>query len=309
MFGSAAVVLGAIGRGLLRLGTEAETTAGKPSDAPAQQSATGPTAGTAHATPTAATPADPTETPEPGTGDVATLVLAAVGLGAEVTRRVVAVAATAAETAEQGAAALMQHQPVPAAVDRFRGEVTAWGERGKEALRTSESTAVDYGLDVVGWVVPRVVPRMDINAIVDQVDVQRVIDRVDLNEVVGRLDLNAIAERIDMERILGRMDLAAITQEVLDQLDLTAIAQRVLDQLDLTEIARRVIDELELGELIRESSGTVSVQAADAIRVGGLNADRFVAQLMNRILLRRNGESHPSDDPDATDALPGEGRP
>jgi hypothetical protein len=291
VFGSAAVVLGAIGRGLLRLGTESDSpessSTGSRPGVPAEPAGTGPAGAS-----------------RPESESAALLALSVVGLGAEVTRRVVAVATAAIEAAEHGATVLMQHQPVPAAVDRFRGEVTSWGERGRDALRTGESTATDLGLDVVTQVVPRVVSRLDIDAIVEQVDIGRIIDRVDLNEVVGRLDLNAIAERIDIERIVGRLDLAEIAKGVIDQLDLTSITQSVLAQLDLTAIARRVIEELELGELIRESSGTVTVEAVDALRVGGMNADRFVAQVMNKILLRRNGESHPPDAPETTDAPP-----
>ena len=297
VFGTAAVVLGALGRGLLRLGTER--------DPPAAEAGGTSTAADGERVPIPAPPepatrptdSGPVGTPGPTGADedgnfpnTTLLAMAVVGLGAEVTRRVVGAASAAAESAERGASAFLQHQPVPAAMDRLRDEVTSWGERGKEALRTSESAAIDYGLDAVGWVVPRVVPRMDINAIVDQVDVQRIIDRVDLNEVVGRLDLNAIAERIDVERILGRLDLAAIAQEVLNQLDLTAIAQSVLDQLDLTDIAKRVIDELELGELIRESSATVTSDAVDSIRVGGMSADRFLGQVVDRILQRKNAD-------------------
>jgi len=234
------------------------------------------------------------------------VTLAVVGVGAEVTRRAVRVATAAAEAAEHGATILMEHRPVPDAVERFRGGVASWGGRGQEALRSGESAAVDLGLNVVTTVVPTVASRLDIDAIVEQVDIGRIIDRIDLNEIVSRLDLNAIADRIDIERIVQRLDLAAIASSVLDQLDLTSITQSVIEQLDLTDIARRVMDELELGELIRESSSTVTVEAVDALRVGGMNADRFVAQLMNRILLRRNGEGHTPDGSEDAGAPPGD---
>ena len=316
VLGSAAVVLGAVGRGLLRLGTE--------SDPPGDGASTGAAAASHGSTPQArsepaqSNPGEPNESRGsdddataswPGMPNTAEMALAVIGVGAEVTRRLVGVAAAAATAAERGAAVVMQHQPVPEAVDRFREEVTSLGERGGAALRTSGTAAMDYGLNVAAQVVPGVVTRVDLDGIVEQVDIGQIIDRLDLNEIVGRLDLNAIAERIDIERILGRLDLAAITQGVLDQLDLTAISQRVLDQLDLTAVAMRVIDELELGELIRESSSTVTVEAVDALRVGGMNADRFVAQLMNRILLRRNGEAHSPDGPEAADASSREPRP
>jgi len=309
VLGSAAVVLGAIGRGLLRLGTESDpptggaTTSGPvPASHGASQQARPEPAHANPGTPNDGRGPDEAAPPWPDMPNTTALALAVVGLGAEVTRRVVGVAATAAGAAERGAAAVMQHQPVPEAVSRAREEMTALGERGSEALRTGGSAAMDFGLGVAAQVVPRVVTRVDLDGIVEQVDIGRIIDRLDLNEIVERLDLNAIAGRIDIERILGRLDLATITQGVLDQLDLTSISQRVLDQLDLTAVAMRVIDELELGELIRESSSTVTVEAVDALRVGGMNADRFVAQVMNRILMRRNGEGHSPGGPESPGA-------
>src|SRR5262249_47871255 len=189
---------------------------------------------------------------DPDSADAAVLALAVVGLAAEGTRRVVDAAAAAAAAAERGASAVMQHQPVPATVDRVRGEINQWGERGREALHTTETTTMDFGLGVVAQIVPTVVARLDLPAIVEQIDIPAILDRI---------DLDAMVDRVDGEGIAHRLDLTAIAQGVLDQLDLTAISQRVLDQLDLTAVSMRVIDELELGELIRESSSTVTVEA------------------------------------------------
>jgi hypothetical protein len=307
VLGSAAVVLGALGRGLLRLGTENDPPASPESAATAAASATPDPAPSGSAVTGRAAPkgaegpaGDPSWPAMPDMPNTAELALAVVGLAAEVTRRVVGVAAAAAEAAEQGAAAVMQHQPVPEAVDRFRGEVTSLGSRGGRGLRAGGSAVMDFSLDVVAQLVPSVVTRLDLPAIVAQVDIPAILDRVDLDEIV---------DRIDAERIVRRLDLPGIAQGVLDQLDLTAISQRVLDQLDLTAVAMRVIDELELGELIRESSSTVTVEAVDALRVGGMNADRFVAQLMNRILLRRGGEAQLPEGPEPTDTPPRDPRP
>jgi hypothetical protein len=78
------------------------------------------------------------------------------------------------------------------------------------------------------------------------------------------------------------------------------MAEGVLDQLDLTAIAERVINELELSELIRESTGTVTVDAVDALRSGGMQADRLVSRVIGRILMRR--ELAGTDGPPPPDA-------
>jgi hypothetical protein len=217
------------------------------------------------------------------------LALGAVAIGAEVARRVFARAAWAASQAEHGATALISHRPLRGPVDRLTGSAEPWDERARKALSEGQQVTTDRGLDLAAEIATRIVDRLDIDAIVDRVDIERILARVDLNEVAGRLDVDAVAARLDLERVIGRLDLPAITEGVIDQLDLTAIAQRVINELDLTTIAKQVIDELELSEVIRESTGTVTVDAVDALRVGGMNADRLVARVVDRILMRRNG--------------------
>src|SRR5438034_123703 len=74
---------------------------------------------------------------------------------------------------------------------------------------------------------------------------------------------------------------------------LVALARNVLDGLDLAGVARGVIDELDLTELIRESTGTVTVEAVDALRLGGMSADRMVSRVVDRLLMRK-GERAPN---------------
>jgi hypothetical protein len=223
------------------------------------------------------------------------LGLGAVAIGAEVARRVFAGAAWAASQAEHGATALISHRPLRGPVDRLTESAEPWEERARKALNEGQEVTTDRGLDLAAEIATRIVDRLDIDAIVDRVDIERIMARVDLNEVAGRLDVDAVAARLDVERVIGRLDLPAIAEGVIDQLDLTAIAQRVINELDLTTIAKQVIDELELGEVIRESTGTVTVDAVDALRMGGMQGDRLVARVVDRILMRRNGAE--SDDP------------
>jgi hypothetical protein len=229
------------------------------------------------------------------------LALGAVAIGAEVARRVFAGAAWAAAQAEHGATALMQHPPLRRPVERLTDAAESWDERARNAVSDGQQAATDRGLDLAAQIATRIVDRLDIDAIVNRVDIERILARVDLNEVAGRLDVNAVAARLDVEQVIGRLDLPAIAEGVIDQLDLTAIAQRIINELDLTTIAEEVIDEVELSEIIRESTGTVTVDAVDALRVGGMHADRLVARVVDRLLMRRNG-SVPSDPPVAPGA-------
>jgi len=231
------------------------------------------------------------------------LVLGAVAIGAEVARRVSAGAAWAASQAEHGATALISHRPLRAPVDRLTESAEPWDERARKALSEGQQVTTDRGLDLAAEIATRIVDRLDIDAIVDRVDIERVLARVDLNEVAGRLDVDAVAARLDLERVIGRLDLPAIAEGVIDQLDLTAVARRVINELDLTTIAKQIIDELELSEVIRESTGTVTVDAVDALRVGGMQADRLVARVVDRILMRRNG-AESADPPGASGAPP-----
>ena len=115
---------------------------------------------------------------------------------------------------------------------------------------------------------------------------------MDLDRAVSRLDVDAVAARPTPRPARhGSSTSLASRRGSSTELDLTAIARRVIDELDLTEIARRVIDELELTELIRESTTTVSVDTVDAIRVGGMNADRALTRLVDRVLMRKNGSA------------------
>jgi hypothetical protein len=230
------------------------------------------------------------------------LALGAVAIGAEVARGVFAGAAWAASQAEHGATALISHRPLRGPVDRLTESAEPWEERARKALNEGQEATADRGLDLAAEIATRIVDRLDIDAIVDRVDIERILARVDLNEVAGRLDVDAVAARLDVERVIGRLDLPAIAEGVIDQLDLTTVARRVINELDLTTIAKQIIDELELSEVIRESTGTVTVDAVDALRVGGMQADRLVARVVDRILMRRNGAE--SDDPPGASGAP-----
>lgn len=195
----------------------------------------------------------------------------------------------------QGATAALRYVPVPEPGERLRADVSSWSERGRDTLETSESSATDLAVDVATQVAVAVAPRFDLDELVGSVDLESLAQTV-----IAQLDLTAISQAA-----IDKIDVAAITDGVLAKVDLTAIVQRVIEQLDLTAITERVLDEVELTELIRQSTVTVGVDTVDAIRVGGMNADRFLGHLVDRALRRKDAER--GADPTPRE-LPQEGR-
>jgi hypothetical protein len=129
-----------------------------------------------------------------------------------------------------------------------------------------------------------------VDELASTLDIDAIAATVDLDAIVARLDLDAIVGRIDIDAIVGRIDPNAIVERV----DLDAAARRV----DVATIAREVIDELDLLELIRESSGTVTSEAVDDLRLGAADADRAVARIVDRILGRRSPRSFDRPEPE-----------
>jgi len=129
--------------------------------------------------------------------------------------------------------------------------------------------------------------RVDVNAIVEDVDIDRIlervdldamIDRIDIDEIVARVDVNRAADQVDVDRIIARTDLVAI-----------------LHRLDLAGIAEEVIDEIDLPRLVRESSGIMANETVQTVRVQGMNADRLVAHVVDRVLRREARDLLPAE--------------
>jgi hypothetical protein len=189
-------------------------------------------------------------------------VLGLLALGQRAAAR--GVSATAAMAAPL-ARVVARQALVRDALARLRSQVAGWNQFGSEEMRRWQQAATRLMDQVVPVVARSILERIDLNEVVDQVD---------LDAVTARIDLNALAKQIDVDQVVERVDLVAI-------------AQRVLDGLDLPAIARGVIDELELSEIIRESTGTVTVEAVDALRLGGMTADRMVSRVIDRLLMRK----------------------
>lgn len=128
-----------------------------------------------------------------------------------------------------------------------------------------------------------VVSRLDLDDIVSRVDIERIVSRLDLDAVVARVDLDAVVGRVDLDAIVARIDIDAIAARV----DIQAIADRV----DTGALTLKVMDEVDFREIIRESSGTMARETVDAVRYQGMNADRLVSRIVDRILLRRDGRN------------------
>lgn len=128
-------------------------------------------------------------------------------------------------------------------------------------------------------------------------DLDSLVADVDLDAVAARIDLDAVAARIDVAAILERIDL---TQVVTEQVDLDVIARgidldAVIGRVDLAALANEVIAAIDLPEIIRESSGSLASETMRSVRMQGIDADRTVERVIDR--LRRHRALRPDDGP------------
>jgi hypothetical protein len=164
--------------------------------------------------------------------------------------------------------------PVRYPVDLVRSWVTGYAERG--AADQAENRLAISAL--VGALIPEVV-----GAVLEEVDVDGVVASVDLDAIMRRVDLGAVVERLDIQAIVDRLDLDALAARI----DMNAVVSR----LDLPTITEQVMEEVDIGEIIRESTGTIGTGAVDTLRYSGMNMDRFVGRVVDRVLFRREGRS------------------
>jgi hypothetical protein len=156
-----------------------------------------------------------------------------------------------------------------------------------------------------------VLERIDLDAVVravlQRLDLQLVVTdalrELDLDAVVadalGQLDLPAVVDaavqRIDLTQVvIDNVDLGPVVTAALDQIDLDEI---VMDRVDVLGLADYVVQGIDLPEIIRMSTGSVASEAVRTVRLQGVDADRAVAVLVDKFMLRRRAR--------ATDA-PGE---
>jgi hypothetical protein len=247
-------------------------------------------------------------------------VVAGAGLGAAVTAA--EAAASAATSAADAVAPLVSWAFNP----RFAKdavEVTAGAARVLDGeWKAAQAETVKSASAFLSALVPEIVSslfdqidvtqlvrdRLDVNAIVDDVDIDRVLDRIDIDEIVSKVDVDAIVARVDMERVARSFPVDDVIDgidldHVVDRVDIDRAVERVdldaiVHRLDLAEIAQEVVDEIDLPAIVRESSGAMASEGIQTVRVQGMNADRFVSRIVDRILRREArdlGTSEPAD--------------
>jgi hypothetical protein len=151
----------------------------------------------------------------------------------------------------------------------------------------------------------------------EQVDLDPVvaaaIDVLDLDHVVTQVleatDLDAavakLVERTDLEKAVSAgLEHLDITAVVLDHLDVPRLVEGimaridttklVLDNVDIVTLAEAVIDGVDLPRIVRESSGSIASETVDIVRLQGMDADRAVARLVDRLLGRSRGQVDPT---------------
>jgi hypothetical protein len=110
--------------------------------------------------------------------------------------------------------------------------------------------------------------------------VENVLSDIDLDRAIS-----ASLERLDLTAVLlEHMDMAGLVEGLLGRLDITRL---VLDNVDIVALADAVIEGVDLPRIVRESSGSIATETVDSIRLQGIDADRAVARLVDRLLLRR----------------------
>jgi hypothetical protein len=158
-------------------------------------------------------------------------------------------------------------------LDRLRSSGHAL--RNRAQLATLEQVHT-----LVRGLVEGVLDQLDLtDLVVRRVDLDRVADGLDVDAVVARVDLDAAVARVDLDAAVARVDLDAAVARV----DLDAVA----DRLDLIRLAEYVVDGIDLPKIIRESTGSVASEGLRGVRMQSIEADQALAQLIDRVLLRR----------------------
>jgi hypothetical protein len=211
----------------------------------------------------------------PGTEADPAAKIAGAGMGAAVVAA--EAAATAAGSAAETMAPLLSWMVNP---PFLKGATEAAGGAGRVLdgqWQAAQAETVQAATSFLSALVPEIV-----GAVMDQIDLNQLVqERVDVDAIVARVDLDSVVDRIDVNAIVSKVDVNAIVEQV----DIEAVIHR----LDITAIAQDVLDDIDLPDIIRESSGSMASEGVQELRVQGMNADRFVAKVLDRVL-RRDGD-------------------
>jgi hypothetical protein len=243
-------------------------------------------------------------------------VAAGAGLGAAVVAT--EAAATAATRAADAIAPLVSWAINP----RFAKDAVEAGAGAARVLdgewKAAQAETAKAASRFIGVLVPEIVDalfdqvdltqlvrdRVNVDAIVDDVDLDRILARIDMNAIIDRVDVDAIVTKVDMERVARTFPVEGVVDRldvdrVVDRVDVERVVERVdvdgiVRRLDLAEIAQEVVDEIDLPRIIRESSGAMASETVQTVRVQGMNADRLVSRIVDRVIRREARDLRPS---------------
>ena len=217
--------------------------------------------------------------------------IAGAGLGAAVTAAEAAAGAAKQVADTIGPAITWLVEPRFA---KDAGEMAAGAARVLDGQwKASQAEMVDAATSFLGALVPEIAQgladqvdltalvreRVDVNAIVEDVDIDRILDRVDIDAVIDRIDIDEIVARVDVNRAADQVDVDRDRSPA-------PTSSRSSTASTSPTIAEEVIDEIDLPRLVRESSGIMANETVQTVRVQGMNADRLVSRVVDRVLRR-----------------------
>jgi hypothetical protein len=240
---------------------------------------------------------------------------AALGLGLEARRRFLSAATAGWSVVAPVGSFLSSRPPMRAPMKAARAGLDRWHQRGTAQMRRDMDATLEAGREItpdlvstaLSWVGPRpladlverILPLVRAEALVPLV--QRMLDELPPEQILSLVErLMSQLDRARVDRLADRM---------FEVVDVNGIVARVnvkdlMQELDIPELTRELMEEIDLGEIIRESMGSVSAETRDVLRVRGVQADRRISRVVDRILLR-SGERDiaiPAGDADNGDA-------
>jgi hypothetical protein len=138
-----------------------------------------------------------------------------------------------------------------------RGDGNRVGERAGRSLASMSTRAMsEAAAAIAAAVVPAIVERIDVNAL---------LAKVDVDALVSRIDVNRILDTVDVDELVGRVDMAALAREALEGID--------------------------LGEIIQDSTASIATDTLEAIRIQAMRADGLLARIVDLPLRRRGRQT------------------
>jgi len=100
--------------------------------------------------------------------------------------------------------------------------------------------------------------------------VPAVVERIDVNALLAKVDVDALVERIDVAKILDQVDV-----------------HELVGKIDMAAVAREALEGIDIGDIIQESTAGIATDTMEAVRVQAMNADDLLARIVDRLLGRR----------------------